>query len=97
MDDSVIIGKVLESMRLRAKLTQRSSSTQAGFRSSGTIAHYEAGERQVTVVTLLKLLDVYKVSLDTFAQEINTLRRKTPGEYNGLSTMSSMLEDAPQG
>jgi len=97
MDDSVIIGKVLESMRLRIKLTQQSAANQAGFRSAGTIAHYEAGERQVTVVTLLRLLDVYQVSLDTFVQEINTLRRKTPGEYNGLSTMSSMLEDVPQG
>jgi len=76
MDDSVIIGKVLESLRQRRRLTQQSAANQAGFRSAGTIAHYEAGDRQVTVVNLLKLLYVYEVSLETFAQEFNMLAEK---------------------
>ena len=58
-----IFSQRLTELRLRAGLTQPKLASSIGI-TTRTYQHYEAGEREPQVTTLVKLADFYGVSLD---------------------------------
>ena len=57
------IGEVLKGLRKDRKLTQQQIADEVNI-SQRAYAHYEKGDREPNIETMIRLADYYKVSLD---------------------------------
>ena len=57
------MGAVLTGLRKEKKLTQQEIADKINV-SQRTYAHYEKGDREPNIETMIRLADYYKVSLD---------------------------------
>lgn len=64
-DLSVILGKVLKEYRERKNMTQQVVADLAGIQRSH-LACLEAGEKQVTIKTLVKILSALSINISEF-------------------------------
>lgn len=60
----ILLGKKIKEYRNKYKLTQAELATRIGVTKS-TIAAYENDSRQPSYEVLIKMADVFKISLDT--------------------------------
>lgn len=57
------IGKILTNLRLNINMTQQETATAIGIAQT-TYAGYETGRHEPSIEILIKLADIYKVSMD---------------------------------
>lgn len=70
------MGEVLTGLRKEKKLSQKEIAEKMNI-SQRAYAHYEKGDREPSIETMIRLADYYKVSLDYL-----TGRYKTTTEIN---------------
>jgi len=77
----VLLGQKIKDLRNKYRLTQTELATQIGVTNS-TVAAYEHDSRTPSYEVLLKLADVFKVSIDTLL----STRSEVVLDVSGLST-----------
>jgi len=77
----VLLGQKIKDLRNKYRLTQTELATQIGVTKS-TVAAYENDSRTPSYEVLLKLADVFKVSIDTLL----STRSEVVLDVSGLST-----------
>ena len=65
-----MIGDRLKELRTEKKLTQQEISKMIGV-NQNTYSYYETNKIQPDIATLIKLADIYKVSLDYIADRFS--------------------------
>ena len=77
----VLLGRKIKDLRNKYRLTQTELATQIGVTKS-TVAAYENDSRTPSYEVLMKLADVFKVSIDSLLSN----RSETILDVDGLST-----------
>lgn len=77
----VLLGRKIKDLRNKYRLTQTELATQIGVTKS-TVAAYENDSRTPSYEVLIKLADVFKVSIDTLLSP----RSEVVLDVSGLST-----------
>lgn len=64
MDREIRLGEILKNSRLKRKYTQEDIGEKLGV-SRQSISNWENGKTYPDIVSMIKLSDIYKISLDT--------------------------------